>query len=135
VARVTTDDAARIGDGADVVERYLRGIVVHDWDATAACLADDVVRIGPFGDTYTPKPAYLAFLADLMPKLPGYSMAVHRIVPSGRVVMAELSETVDLGGEPVVTPESLVFDLDETGLIARVVVYIQRLGEPARLPD
>ena len=115
-----------------VVERYLAGLVAHDWAATEACLAPEVVRIGPFGDTYTPRTAYLDFLRDLMPKLPGYSMEVHRVVGAGPVVVAELSETVEVDGSPMVTPESLVFDLDDDGLIARVVVYIQRLGEPPR---
>ncbi len=131
--------AARAADGREIVERYLAALVAHDWEATAACLAVDVVRIGPFGDTYTPRDAYLAFLTDLMPKLPGYSMEVHRVVAGGSavggsVVVAELSETVEVDGSPLVTPEALVFDLDGDGLIARLAVYIQRLGEPARAP-
>ena len=81
-----------------VVERYLAALVAHDWGATEACLAPDVVRIGPFGDTYTPRAAYLDFLRDLMPKLPGYSMEVHRVVGDGPVVVAELSETVEFDG-------------------------------------
>ena len=116
-----------------VVERYLAGLVAHDWAATEACLAPDVVRIGPFGDTYTPRSAYLDFLKDLMPKLPGYSMEVHRVVGDGPVV-AELSETVEVDGAPLVTPESLVFDLDDQGRIARVAVYVQRQGDPPRPP-
>ena len=113
-----------------VVERYLAGLVAHDWAATEACLAADVVRVGPFGDTYTPRSAYLDFLRHLMPKLPGYSMEVHRVVGDGLVVVAELTETVEVDGVPFVTPESLVFDLDDEGRIARVAVYIQRHGEP-----
>ena len=41
-------------DAGTVVERYLERLVAHDWEAMAACLAEDVVRVGPFGDTYTP---------------------------------------------------------------------------------
>ena len=114
-----------------IVERYLDAMVRHDWDAMAACLADEVVRIGPFGDTYTPKAPYVAFLADLMPKLPGYQMEIHRLVDAGATVVVELSETVELDGTAVVTPESLVVDLDDEGRIGRIAIYIQRLGEPA----
>jgi ketosteroid isomerase-like protein len=117
-----------------VVERYLAALVAHDWAAAEACLAVDAVRIGPFGDTFTPRSAYLDFLRDLMPKLPGYSMEVHRVMGSGPVVVAELTETVEVDGAPMVTPEVLVYDLDEDGLIARVAVYIQRLGEVPRVP-
>ena len=38
-----------------IVERYLERMVAHDFDAMAECLAEDVVRVGPFGDTYTPR--------------------------------------------------------------------------------
>jgi hypothetical protein len=119
---------------ADVVERYLQCLVAHDWDGTAACLASDVVRVGPFGDTYTARDTYVAFLSDLMPKLPGYAMEVTRVVGAGQVVVVELSETVEIDGTAVVTPELLLFDLDDEGLIAHIAVYIQRLGEaPPRL--
>ncbi len=114
-----------------IVERYLEALVAHDWEAMAACLADDVVRVGPFGDTYAPKGPYVAFLTDLMPKLPGYSMRVERLVVAGTSAVVELSETVEIEGTAVVTPEALVVDLDDDGLIIRIAIYIQRLGEPA----
>ena len=34
---------------ADIVERYLDAIVSHDWDVVAECVADDIVRVGPYG--------------------------------------------------------------------------------------
>src|ERR1700691_5735943 len=103
-------------------------MVAHDFGAMAACLADDVVRIGPYGDTYTPRDVYVAMLAALMPSLPGYSMAISRVLAVGdRLVVVELSETVEIDGAPLVTPEALVFDLDEDGLIAHIAIYIQTL--------
>lgn len=113
-----------------LVTRYLERIVAHDWDAMSECLSEDVVRTGPFGDTYGGKRAYVEFLSGLMPSLEGYSMRVDRIVADvgGAVAVAELTETVELGGVAVDTPEALVFDLDEDGLIARISIYIQRLG-------
>jgi hypothetical protein len=71
----------------------------------------------------------VAFLSELMPTLPGYAMRVDRVLELGRVVVGELSETVELDGVPLVTPEVLVFDLDDAGLIAHISVYIQRMGE------
>lgn len=113
---------------AGIVERYLEAVVTHDWEELASCLTEDVVRVGPFGDTYTPRQPYVAFLADLMPSLAGYSMQVDRVVYAGDVAVAQLSETVEFDGTPVVTPESLVFDLTPDGRIARIAIYIQRLG-------
>ena len=109
-------------------------MVAHDFDAMAACLAEDVVRVGPFGDTYTPRQPYVAFLSELMPALPGYSMRVDRVVEVGTTVVVELTEIVEMAGKPFVTPEALVFDLDEDGRIAHISIYIQRLGEIPATP-
>jgi ketosteroid isomerase-like protein len=120
--------------GRIVVERYLERMVAHDFEAMAACLAEDVVRVGPFGDTYTPRQPYVAFLSELMPALPGYAMRVDRVVEVGRTVVVELTETVEVSGKPLVTPEALVFDMDEEGRIGRISIYIQRLGEIPATP-
>ena len=97
-------------------------MVAHDWEAMAACVTDDIVRVGPFGDEYRGKDEYVAFISDLMPQLGGYAMKVDRVVYTQRVAMAELTESVD-GTE---TPESLVFDLDGNDRIARISIYIRR---------
>jgi ketosteroid isomerase-like protein len=122
---------------AGVVERYLDAIIAHDWDAFAACLSDDgFERVGPWGDTYRGKADYVAFIADLMPRLPGYEMRVDRVTYSAdrRTATVELSETVEVDGRPHKTPEALVFDLDGDQ-IRRIQVFIQTLGvEPRNLP-
>ena len=121
-------------DTSAVVVRYLDRMVAHDWEAMAACLAEDVVRVGPFGDTYTPRDTYVAFLSDLMPALPGYSMRIDRVQGIGRTVLVELTEIVEIDGSPLETPEALVFDLDDESLIAHIAIYIQRLGEVPAMP-
>jgi ketosteroid isomerase-like protein len=110
----------------DIVERFLDRMVAHDWAGVTDCLARDVVRIGPFGDTYSPRDRYVAFLAELMPQLSNYSMKVARVTYGDARAVAELSETMDVDGAPLETPEALVFDLDAAGQIARIAVYIQR---------
>jgi hypothetical protein len=91
-------------DTSAVVVRYLDRMVAHDWEAMAACLAEDVVRVGPFGDTYTPRDTYVAFLSDLMPALPGYSMRIDRVQNIGSTVLVELTEIVEIDGSPLETP-------------------------------
>lgn len=124
-----------------VVERYLDAIMAHDWEAFASCLSDDgFVRVGPWGDTYRGKAEYVAFIADLMPKLPGYEMRVDRVTYSADrgVAFVELTETVDVDGGRHATPEAILFDLDgeeENPRIRRIQVFIQTLGvEPRNLP-
>jgi ketosteroid isomerase-like protein len=112
----------------DVVERFLACMTAHDWEGLGTCVADDVVRVGPYGDVYRGRDDYVAFLADLMPTLAGYEMHVQRIAYTRdeRLGLAELSETVAVDGRAVVTPESLVFDIEDRGRIAHLAVYIQR---------
>jgi ketosteroid isomerase-like protein len=35
---------------ADIIERYLDAIASHDRDVVDECIADDIVRVGPYGD-------------------------------------------------------------------------------------
>jgi ketosteroid isomerase-like protein len=122
---------------AGVVERYLEAIIAHDWDAFAACLSDDgFERVGPWGDAYRDKAEYVAFISDLMPKLPGYEMRVDRVTYSAdrRTATVELNETVEVDDRPHKTPEALVFDLDGDR-IRRIQVFVQTLGvEPRNVP-
>ena len=111
---------------ADIVELYLDAIASHDWDVVDECIADDIIRVGPYGDRYSGRHDYMAFIADLMPKLPGYAMKLDRVTYVGDArAYAELNETVELDGKPMHTPEVLVFELNGDGRIARVDVFIQ----------
>jgi hypothetical protein len=113
----------------DVVERYLEAVgVTRDWGSVRECLAEDFTRVGPYGDTYTSRSEYLAFIADLMPKLPGYEMRIDRVQYTANTAYAELTETVTIDGRAYETPETLVFDLTSDGRIAGVRVFIQTPG-------
>jgi ketosteroid isomerase-like protein len=111
-----------------VVERYLAAVAGQDWEAFAATITEDIVRIGPFGDVYTGRDPYIAYLSGLMPNLPGYSMAVARVtyLDDGARAVAVLSETVEVDGAPMVTPEALLFDLTPEGLVKRVEIFTRR---------
>jgi ketosteroid isomerase-like protein len=111
---------------ADIVKRYLHAIASRDWDVVDECIADDVVRVGPHGDRYAGRDEYLAYIADLMPNLKGYVMKLDRVTyASDALAFAELSETVEFDGKPMVTQEVLVFELSADGRIARVEIFIQ----------
>jgi ketosteroid isomerase-like protein len=114
-----------VSGSAAVVERFLAAMQAHDWDAMGACVTDDVVRVGPYGDEYRGRADYVAFIAALLPTLPGYAMDVARVVAAGDIVTAQLAETVDVDGSPVRTPEALVFEVDDSGRIARIEVFTQ----------
>jgi hypothetical protein len=114
-----------------VVEQFLSAMAAHDWVTMGACVTDDVHRVGPFGDAYDGKEAYVAFIAGLLPTLPGYEMEVSRVtyVPGQDLAFAELAETVELDGQPHRTPEVLVFGLAGAGAKIRTIeIYIQNLA-------
>jgi len=110
-----------------VVERYLRALTAHDWTAFSNCLADELTRVGPYGDTYASKPEYVAFISSLLPTLPDYSMEITRVTYGDGVAYAELAETVTVDGAPLRTPECITFDLAADGRISRIEVFIQTL--------
>ena len=113
-----------MGDG--VIERYLTALVDGDWPTFASCLADEgFTRVGPYGDTYSAKGDYVTFLSDLMPTLAGYEMDVTRVTYADGMAFAELSETVEVDGTPLRTPECLSFELTDDGRIRRVEVFTQ----------
>lgn len=111
-----------------VVERYLAAVAGQDWEAFTATMTEDIVRIGPFGDVYRGRDVYVEFLSALMPTLPGYSMDIARVtyLDDGARAVAELSETVEVDGSPLVTPEALLFDLTPDGLVKRVEIFTRR---------
>lgn len=110
---------------AAVVEAYLDAIQSHDWTRLADCVTDDIVRVGPYGDTYTGRDDYIGYISKLMPTLPGYGMDVKRVTITGGDAFVELSETVEVAGLPTVTNEVLVLRLDGDR-IARIEIFIQR---------
>jgi limonene-1,2-epoxide hydrolase len=117
-----------VSSAAGVVERYLHAVATHDWTALRAAVTDDVRRVGPYGDVYHGRDAYVAFLAALMPTLRGYAMEVHRVtyVDDGARAFAELTETVTLDGTTIITPEVLTFDLTGDRVISQVHIYTRR---------
>jgi ketosteroid isomerase-like protein len=117
---------------AGVVERYLAAIAAQNWNVVAECIADDVVRVGPYGDRYSGREDYLTFIAELMSRLSGYSMDLRRVTYSGdALAFAELNETTEMDGTPHRTSEVLVFAIDEDGHIGRVDIFIQQ-PQPVR---
>ena len=110
-----------------VATRYLEALARLDWDEVTACLAAGVLRHGPYGDDYRGMPAYLAFLQETMPALPGYRLDIDRVAElDGRRALVELHETIDVESGPLVTWECLVFDVDADGRLQEIAIYIRQ---------
>jgi len=116
-------------DDATAVERYLDALGTQDWVALAATIADEgLVRDGPFGDVVEGKAAYVAFLRDTLASLAGYRLEVRRVSHVDDRAFVELTETVELDGDPTSYAECILFERDGDGLIRHVSVYLKRPG-------
>jgi SnoaL-like domain len=121
------------GGTVSTVERYLELLAKHDWDGLRATLAaEGLVRDGPFCDVIHGRDDYVAFLRDIVTSLEDYLLTTSRVSYVGdRLAFAELSETFRVNGELMEYPECLLFELDETGLIRGVSVFMKTPGAEA----
>jgi ketosteroid isomerase-like protein len=110
----------------ETVTRFFDRMGAFDWDAMAACVAEDVERVGPFRDEKQGRTDYRDFLAAVIGSLAGYRLDVQRIWSDGAHAVAQLSETLDVDGHARRTDEAIVLDIGPDGLITRVEVYLQR---------
>ncbi|MFA5882439.1 MAG: nuclear transport factor 2 family protein [Acidimicrobiia bacterium] len=108
------------------VTRFFDRMGAFDWDAMAACVAEDVTRVGPYRDVKGGRQDYRDFLAATIEALDGYRLDVQRIWSDGERAVAQLSETLNVEGRPRRTDEAIVLDVGPDGLIHRVEVYLQR---------
>jgi ketosteroid isomerase-like protein len=111
-------------DTAAPVRRYLEALATRDWAALRETLHDDVVRVGPWHDTYRGADAYVRFLAEVIADLVDYHLEVTRVASTPYGAVVELNETVTLDGVPTRTDEAVVFEVSDS-LISSVSVYLQ----------
>ena len=62
------------------VDRYLAALPANDWGAVRGCLADDVVRFGPYNDDYRGRDSVPRVPASAIEPFRGYELVVDRIV-------------------------------------------------------
>ena len=112
------------------VEEYLQALSDRDWGRLPACFVETgLVRSGPFSDMIHGAEAYVDFLRDVCSPFESYRLDPHRISRSGdRIVFAEIDEVIGRDGKVEPFPEVLLFELDESGKIRYVSVFMKRPG-------
>jgi SnoaL-like domain len=110
-----------------VLDQYFEALRTQDWKSLGACVAENIHRTGPYLDVVRGRPAYVAFLAGVIPTLRNYDLRVSRVRElGGASAVVELSEFADVKGVRTEFPEVLLFDFDEAGSILRIDVYIKQ---------
>jgi hypothetical protein len=110
-----------------VLDEYFGALRTQSWKSLAICLAEDVLRIGPYLDVVQGRHAYVEFLSKVIPTLKNYELEVARVrsLNAGSAVV-ELSEFADVDGVRREFPEVLLVDFDEGGAIERLDIYIKQ---------
>jgi|SRR4029453_2668329 hypothetical protein len=110
-----------------VLDEYFEALRTQDWDGLAACLAEDVRRVGPYRDVVRGKRAYVDFLSRVIPTLKNYELRVGRVRDlDAHAAVVELSEIADVDGVRTEFPEVILFELDEVGAIRGVDIYMKQ---------
>ena len=113
--------------GRATLDRYFDAMRGHEWTDLAACLSENVERIGPYLDRVEGRENYAAFLARVVPSLENYQLTVNHVHEiDDLAVFVELTETLDVDGVSTDFPEALYFGFDDAGLIEKVSVYIKQ---------
>jgi hypothetical protein len=112
-----------------VVERSFEHMAAHDWDSFGALLADDVERIGPFGERLVGREAYVELMAGGgQPASDAGNRTtwdLHSVAYTDdrRSAFARVTAHVPQRDGAFVIEQALAYELDETGLIARIEVF------------
>jgi ketosteroid isomerase-like protein len=109
----------------DAVGGYLDALRAQDWPTLRGLLAPDVERHGPYGDDFTDRDSYVAYLTETFATLGDYVLEVHRTFGGHGRWCVELAETATVGGHRVRTEEAVVFSVEEER-ISQVRVFLQR---------
>jgi hypothetical protein len=109
----------------EVVASFFARLSARDWVALGEVLAEDVERVGPFGDRLTGRELYVAFLAGTVPEV--YGNDVHGVVssPDGRSACARVTEHLAYPERELHLEEAYWFRLDADGAVARVEIFWQ----------
>jgi hypothetical protein len=107
------------------VERYFFHLTAREWSDLGTFLAQEVLRIGPYGDQLTGRQVYLDFLRTTVPA--DYGNDVLRIVstPDGLFAFAKVTEHLRYEEVEYHLDEAYSFEIGEDGLIRRVEIYWQ----------
>jgi ketosteroid isomerase-like protein len=114
-----------MAEPSGVVERFFVYLTARDWAAFGALLADDVERVGPFGDRAVGRARYVDFLQGLVPS--DYGNDVHRITyaADGRSAFARVTEHLVYPHGTFHLEEAYAFEIGENGSIEHLEVFWQ----------
>jgi len=114
------------------VEDYISYYSAHQWQQLRTVFdPSDFRRTGPYLDVFTDVDKYVDFLEEVVPTMGAdYELQIERIVyaPGEKVAFGQLIEHLELDGVMTDIPETIIFDLNDDGLIRRMSLYLKQPG-------
>jgi hypothetical protein len=114
------------------VEDYISYYGSHQWEKLRTVFDRvDFKRTGPYLDVFTDVDKYVDFLEEVVPTMGAdYELQIERIVytPGAKVAFGQLIEHLELEGVMTDIPETIIFDLNDDGLIRRMSLYLKQPG-------
>jgi len=114
------------------VEDYVTYYGSHQWEKLKGVFdVADFKRTGPYLDVFTDVDEYVDFLEGGVPTMGAdYELQIERIVytPGEKVAFGQFIEHLELDGVMTDIPETIVFDLNDDGLIRRMSLYLKQPG-------
>jgi hypothetical protein len=113
------------------VEEYFRYYGAHQWRQLRTVFDHSDFERAGYNDFFTDVDEYVDFLEEIVPSLGAdYELQIERIVyaPGEKVAFAQLIEHLELKGVMTDIPETIVFDLNDEGLIRRMSLYLKQPG-------
>jgi hypothetical protein len=118
------------------VEDYITYYGARQWQQLRTVFDHlDFKRTG-YNDLFTDADKYVDFLEEIVPTFGAdYQLEIERIVytPGEKVAFAQFVEHLELKGAMTDIPETIIFDLNDDGLIRRMSLYIKQPGGPAQV--
>jgi hypothetical protein len=115
----------------DAVEDYISYCGAHQWQQLRTVFDHSGFTRTGYADLFTDVDKYVDFLEEIVPTLGAdYQLQIEPIVyaPGEKVAFAELIEHLELEGVMTDLPETIIFDVNDEGLIRRMSLYLKQPG-------
>jgi hypothetical protein len=116
------------------VEEYFSYYGAREWQQLRTVFDHSDFKRTGYADLFTDADKYVDFLEEIAPTFGAdYKLQIERIVyaQGEKVAFAQLTERLELKGVMTDVPETIIFDLNDEGLIRRMSLYAKQPGGPA----
>jgi hypothetical protein len=113
------------------IEDYINYYGTHRWQQLRTVFDHSDFKRTGYNDLFTDADEYVDFLEQVAPTMGAdHELQIGRIVyaPGEKVAFGQFIEHLELKGVMTDIPETIIFDLNDEGLIRRMSLYVEQPG-------